>query len=130
MRETLRGGGEHRNLVGAGRQSCFKALEVGHQHRVAHARTPPDAAHHLCMVSHAGHPFRRNERRRLDGGQATCGEPFHQLDLDCGINRRGFVLQPVAGADFDNGHSTGKLHEDVRHNFSEAAGTLQQRSRS
>ena len=48
------------------------------------------------------HPFRRDKRPGLDVVQTDSGEPVDQLDLEFGRERRLFVLQAVAWADFDN----------------------------
>lgn len=48
------------------------------------------------------HPFRRDERPGLDVIQTDSGQPVDQLDLEFGRERRLFVLQAVARADFDN----------------------------
>ena len=61
LRERLRRGDEHGDLVGLRRERRLEALHVRRQHRVADARLAADARHHVGGVGHLRHPFRRHE---------------------------------------------------------------------
>ena len=66
LREGLRRGAEHRDLVGTGGQRRLQALQVGHQHRIAHARPlcGPRAAPRRCRPSAAPISARRRSPPR------------------------------------------------------------------
>ena len=101
--KRLRGGAEHGDLLGTRGQRRLQALEVRHQHRVAHARPLAHRAQHLVAARHLRHPFRRDEGARLDHRQPGLGQRLDQRHLGRDRHRRRLVLQPVARADLDDG---------------------------
>ena len=85
------------------RMRALEAGEVGHERRVARARPSRDAGEHLLGVRHLRHPFRADERRDFDDGQAGGAQPVDELDLVGGRDGDALVLQAVARPDFDDG---------------------------
>ena len=86
---------------GLAQQRRLKALQVGRQHRIAHAGLARDAGHHLGVVRHLRHPLGADKAGDLDLFQAGGLQAVHQFDLDGGGHRLLLVLQAVARADFD-----------------------------
>jgi hypothetical protein len=102
LRERFRGRTEDHHFIGLRRQRRFKALHVGRQRRVDHARLARNPSHHLLAGGHLRHPFGRDEGRRFDIPEAGAGQAVHQLDLDLGWHAFFFILQAVARTDFDD----------------------------
>ena len=73
-----------------------------------------DPGHHLGGVGHPRHPFRRNEAARFDRLEAGVGQPVDQFYSRRRRHFAGFVLQPVARADFDNFDLFRKTHRFIQ----------------
>ena len=91
----------------------LEALQVGREHRIAHAGLALDRRHHRRVVAHLRHPLRADEARHLDLGQAGVLQAVHELDLLRGRDRLLLVLQTVARPDFDQG-DMGRQHGGPR----------------
>ena len=92
--------------------------QVRHERAVAHVRPASDAREDLCRVRHLRHPLRRHERGDLDGRVPGGRECVDERDLGRGRHDAGFVLQPVARPDLDDGDPAG---ERSRHSSSTSA---------
>ena len=89
-------------FVGLGLQCGFEAAQVRREHGIDRAVAAVDAGHDGGAVGHLRHPFRRYERGGFDVLQAGLRQPVDQFDLDLGRDEVLFVLQAVAGTDFDD----------------------------
>ena len=107
MREGFRRGGKYRDFFDPGRHCVFKAAHIGRQRAVHHARFALDVGEDLGRAGHLRHPFGRNETAHFDVTEAGIGQGVNQLHLVGHADRAGFVLQAVAGADFNQAHMGG-----------------------
>ena len=82
-----------------------EASGVGYQRGVARRRAPRDAACDLCCIAHLRDARRVDERRDLDHRQPRRRQGVDKRDLCRGRDLRRFVLQSVARAYLDDGHS-------------------------
>src|SRR6185437_14685733 len=92
----------------------FVALQVRHQHRIAHARYLANAAEYLRRIGKLRHPLGADEAGGLGGLQAGGRETVDQCDLHLGWQQGLLVLQAVAGADFDDADVVVSVHGQVR----------------
>ena len=97
----LRSRAEDGDLAGAGLQRGIEALQIGRKNRVDRSRVLADALHPRRVVGHLRHPFRRDERSRLDDALPRIGQALDQLDLGRSRDDLLLVLQPVTRAGFD-----------------------------
>src|ERR1700744_620095 len=108
--EGLGRGGEHRDFRGADLAGTFVTLQVGHEHRIDHARRLADTAKDLGGIGELRHPLRADETGRLDRGQSRGGEPVDKLDLHRGGEHGLLVLQAVARTDFNDTYVVRCVH--------------------
>ena len=89
---------------------ALEAGEVRDERGVARPGPPRDAGEHLRRVRHLRHPLRAHEGRHLDrpGGRPRSGDRRTRSCRPSSI-ARGFVLQPVARADFDDRDARGSM---------------------
>ena len=95
---------EDDDLVGPRRERRFEALQIGNQHRIAHAAHALQARHHLRVVGHLRHPLRADEAGDLDLAHAGGLQQMNELDLVRGRHRLLFILQTVAWTHIDQGN--------------------------
>jgi len=117
LAEGLARRAEDDDLVGLVQQRGLEALHVWHEHRIAHTRLAPHAAHHRMVVGHLRHPLGTDVARDLDFLQARRVQARDELDLRLACHGLLFVLQAVARADVDDPHSGGVLHRSSPKNL-------------
>jgi hypothetical protein len=100
--EGFGSGGEDGDLPGAGGQRALQPLQVGHQHRVAHARPAADPGQHLGGIGHLRHPLGRHEGTGLDDPAAGLRQPLDKGDLHRRRQALRLVLQAVARPHLDD----------------------------
>src|ERR1700722_9967835 len=121
-RKALRRRGKHRNHLRAGGARGLIALFVRHQHMEFAVGMMTDAAQHLVRIHHLRDRLRRHEGPDLDGMQPRTQQRLDEGNAVGDADRRLFVLQPVAGAYFDDAH--GIAHADLtKSRFQEATGS-------
>src|SRR6185312_1409173 len=106
--EGFAGGREYRNAGDARLARAVVAAHVGHQRRVIDPGFAIDTGIDFLSVRELRHPLRADETGRLDGLQATRRKAIDQFDLDRRRYHGLFVLQAVAGANFNDADMIGK----------------------
>ena len=101
LAEGFAGGGEDHDFIRLRLERRLKTLQVGREHRVAHAGQAREARHHFHVVGHLRHPLGRHKAGDFNFFQASGLEPLHQLNLDGGRHGLLLVLQAITRPDFD-----------------------------
>ena len=116
LREGLRRGDEHRDLVGLRRERRLEALHVRRQHRIADAGLAADAAPSPSAASAicGTHFGETNAVASIAGKPASVSRSISATLTSVGHHRL-LVLQAVARADFDQADARRQLRGDSRH---------------
>jgi hypothetical protein len=101
-RKAFRGRGEHRDHFCA---SCARGLIapfIRDKHVEFAVSMMDDATQHLIGIHHLRDRFGRHERPDLNGVQPGADQRLDKADAVRDVDRRLFILQAVARADFDD----------------------------
>jgi len=95
---------EKRDPVASDLKCRLKPFQVRHQ------RTELSAARQLGpqirSIAHLRNPLRRDKAGRFDFSEARLHKAPNEFDFDFGRDGDRFILEPIAGPDFEDGHAS------------------------